>query len=53
MRGRAVLRRNSAAGTSLSIIGQEVHACLNRNKSPAEAAADAQEQIEQIERKES
>ncbi|MDS0223001.1 substrate-binding domain-containing protein [Haloarcula sp. S1AR25-5A] len=34
-------------------IGQEFHACLTQDKSPAEAAAAAQDQIEQIEQQES
>lgn len=34
-------------------IGQELHACLNRNQSPEEAVAAAQDQVEQIEEQES
>jgi ABC-type glycerol-3-phosphate transport system substrate-binding protein len=34
-------------------IGQEFHACLNQQKSPEEAVAAAQEQVEQIEEQES
>jgi len=36
-----------------SAIGQEFHACLNQQKSPEEAVAAAQEQVEQIEEQES
>ena len=36
-----------------SAIGQEFHACLNQQKSPEEAVAAAQSQVEQIEEQES